>query len=223
MTITLKMEEDIAVITMDDGKANAVSPAFLATMNRLLDEAESHAKAIVLTGRDGRFSGGFDLKIMQGASAKEVAALVDGGGELALRFFENKLPVVMACNGHALAMGAMLLMSADTRIGTAGDFKIGLNETQIGMVMPHFGVTLPKARLAQTHYTRAVVQAELFDPDTAVAVGFLDKVVPASDLMSTAIEAAKALGALSAGAYHGNKIHMRRAAIDAMKAKLPLN
>jgi enoyl-CoA hydratase len=222
MTMTLNMTDDIAVIAMDDGKANAVSHAFLDTISPLLDTAEADAKAVVIAGRPGRFSGGFDLKVMQGATREEVAALVDRGGDLALRLMSFPKPVVIACTGHALAMGAMLLMSADVRVGVSGDFKIGLNESAIGMVLPHFGITLPRARLNPAYFTRAVVNAELFDPETAVDVGFLDYVATPDALMDAAMAQAKTLGALPQKAFAGNKKLIRAAAIEAMTAKTPL-
>ena len=59
MSATLTIENEIAVITMDDGKANAINPAMLDALNAALDEAEKSAKAIVITGRPDRFSGGW--------------------------------------------------------------------------------------------------------------------------------------------------------------------
>ena len=222
MTITMTTEDNVAVITIDDGKANAVSPDFLATITPLLDEAEANAGAIVIAGRPGLFSAGFDLNTMRSGDMAAIEALIDGGGVLALRLFESPLPIVAACTGHAMAMGGFLLLASDTRIGAAGDFKLGFNETAINMVLPHFGPTFAKARLAPTYFTRSIVQGELFDPQTAVAAGLLDHVVGASDVLPIAKDKAKAMSELPRGAYHGNKLLMRRAAIDALKAKTPL-
>lgn len=222
MTMTLDIQDNVAHLHLDDGKANAVNPAFIETIMPLLDEAEAKASSLLLSGRPGRFSAGFDLKIMQGAAPEEVRALVDSGGDVALRLLRSKLPVIIACTGHGLAMGALLLLAADYRIGVAGDFKIGLNETQIGMVMPHFGQTLPKARLHPNYLGRAVINGELFDPQTAVSAGFLDEVADADRLMERARAQAATLGALPSHAFHGNKLAMRRDAIAAMEAKKPL-
>lgn len=222
MTITLDIQDDIGLIQMDDGKANAVSHDFMDSIAPLLDEAEAKAKAVIVAGRPGRFSGGFDLKVMQGATAEDVRSLVDRGGDLALRMFTFPKPIIAACTGHAIAMGGMLLCSMDVRVGVQGDFKIGLNESAIGMVMPHFGVTLPKARLDPTYFTRAIVNAELFAPDEAVAAGFLDYAVAGDALMETALTHAGALGALSQRAFFGNKKLVRKSAIAAMEAKIPM-
>lgn len=222
MTMTLDIQDDIGLITLDDGKANAVSHAFLETIAPLLDEAEAKAKAVVIAGRPGRFSGGFDLKVMQGSTPDEVRALVERGGDLAYRLFTFSKPVIAACTGHSLAMGGMLLCSMDVRVGVQGDFKIGLNESAIGMVMPHFGVTLPKARLNPAYFTRAIVNAELFAPDEAVTAGFLDYAVVPEMLMETALAHAGALGTLPQKAFFGNKKLARKAAITALEAKTPM-
>ena len=65
MAITLDIQNDIAHIAMDDGKANAMSFSFLEEFTSQLNKAEKDAKAIVLSGRPGRFCAGFDLSIMR--------------------------------------------------------------------------------------------------------------------------------------------------------------
>ena len=174
MSVTTDIQDGIAHIKMDDGKANAFSPDHIAAMNDALDKAESDAKVFVVSGRPGRFSGGFDLKIMQGATPDEVAGLVRSGGLLNLRVFENKLPSVIAVTGHAMAQGAFFVLSGDTRIGMNGDFKIGLPETAISMTLPQFGIELPRARLNPKFHTKAVIQAYNFNPEEALEAGFLD-------------------------------------------------
>jgi enoyl-CoA hydratase len=106
MTATLKIENDIAVITMDDGKANAISLVMLDAVNAALDEAEKSASVIILTGRPERFSAGFDLKFLATSAPEDVRRLVNGGGKLAFRRFTSKQPIIIAATGHAIAMGA---------------------------------------------------------------------------------------------------------------------
>ncbi|MEM9938288.1 MAG: crotonase/enoyl-CoA hydratase family protein [Pseudomonadota bacterium] len=222
MSITVEITEDVACINWDDGKANAVNLDMISAMNSALDEANASAKSIVIAGRPGVFCGGFDLKILQNAAEEEVEHLIDQGGELAERLFTFSKPVVMACTGHAIAQGAAFLLAGDIRIGAKGNFKIGLNETQIGMPLRHFGPTLAKARLAQTFYTRAAILGELFDPDVAVEVGYLDETGSEQEIRNTAFDRAVALAALPTKAFELNKLAMRKAAIEALKRKEPL-
>lgn len=218
---TIEIKDEIATITMDDGKANAINPTMLEALNACLDQAEKEAKVLILTGREGRFSGGFDLKLMMSLPGEEVKALVDGGGKLAYRLFNFPMPVISACNGHGVAMGCFILLSSDVRIGTAGAFKIGANETQINMVLPIFASELVKARVATDYLTRSMVFGELFDPDTAIKAGYLDQVVEADALMATAQGFAEGLKPLSSPSLTGNKRLLREETLATIKASLP--
>ena len=218
---TIEIKDEIAIITMDDGKANAINPPMLDALNACLDQAEKEAKVLIITGREGRFSGGFDLKLMMSLPGAEVKALVDGGGKLAHRLYGFPMPVIAACNGHGVAMGSFILLASDVRIGTAGAFKIGANETQINMVLPIFASELVKARVADAYKTRSMVFGELFDPEMAVKVGYLDQVVEASDLMATAMAQAEALKPFSSPSLTGNKRLLRETTLATIGASLP--
>ena len=218
---TIEIKDEIAVITMDDGKANAINPTMLDALNACLDQAEKEAKVLIITGREGRFSGGFDLKLMMSLPGEEVKALVDGGGALAHRLYSFPMPVIAACTGHGVAMGCFILLACDVRIGTAGAFKIGANETQINMVLPIFASELVKARVSKDYLTRSMVYGELFDPDTAVKAGYLDQVVEADKLLATAQGVAEGLKPLSSPSLTGNKLLLREETLATIKASLP--
>jgi enoyl-CoA hydratase len=220
MSVSLEMDGDVAVITMNDGKANAVNPTLLDALEAAMDKAEAEGKAIVLAGKPGLFSAGFDLKLMQGASPNEVKTLVMRGGAFAARLYGNKLPVVAACTGHAIAMGVFLLLGCDTRIGAAGEFAIGANETINNMVLPQFGIELPKARLNPQYLTEAVIQAKMYDPVAATTVGYLDQVVAPEKVVETATGVAAQLAQLPGQAYAGNKKLLRAETLAAIEASL---
>ena len=207
-----EIREGVAVLRLDDGKANALSPARVAALGKALDDAEAHAGAVLLTGREGRFSAGFDLATLrEGPEAGR--ALVRAGGELALRLYSLPIPVVIACTGHAIAMGAVLLFSGDLRLGARGDFKIGLNEVSIGMSLPAFALELAQARLSKRHFDRAVLQGQMYDPDGAVDAGYLDVCCAPSQLEERALAEASRLAALPARAYAGIKSRTRNVSV----------
>jgi enoyl-CoA hydratase len=143
--VSYRSEENYAIITLNNGKANAISHDVIEGINASLDKAEQENKVVILTGQKGIFSAGFDLKVMTKSpeSAKE---LVTKGSRLSLRMLSFSKPIIIACSGHAIAKGAFLLLSADYRIGVEGDFKIGLNEVMIGMTMHNAGIAIAKAR-----------------------------------------------------------------------------
>jgi enoyl-CoA hydratase len=210
---------DVAVLRWDDGGANVVSTAFVAEMAAHLDRAAQEARAVALIGRPGRFCAGFDLSVM-GQGGRAVVDLVLGGARLALRLYGHPTPVVAGCTGHAVAMGAVLLMACDARVGTTGRFKIGLNEVAIGMTFPPFGIAFAEERLARTHLQRAVAGAEIFTPDDAVAAGFLDRTVGEAALEEETLAEARRWGALDAQAHVGTKQRMRGAFIERVEAGL---
>ena len=199
---------DVAVLRLDDGKANAVSHALIGELRASLDRAEKESRAVLLAGRPGRFSAGFDLSEMtKGESA--VRDLVGAGAELLLRVFTFPRPVVAACTGHALAAGALLLLSCDLRIGASGSFKIGLNEVAIGMTPPLFMGELARQRISRRFLVRATTLAEIFTPEGAVEAGFLDRVVTADVLEAEALAEAQRLCALPDPAFRNAKLRER--------------
>jgi len=217
--LELTIENDIAILAMDDGRANALSHAMIDALNNALDEAEGKAKAVLIAGREKRFCAGFDLSVM-GSGPEEVGKLVTAGAELLMRLYEYRLPVVMACTGHALAAGGLLLLAGDLRIGADGDFRVGLSEVSIGMTMPVFGIELARDRLARNRFSQAVTQARIYSPADAVAVGYLDEAVPAAALMETAKARATALAALKQPAFANTKRKERQATITLIRSTL---
>ena len=204
-----EQQGDIAVVTMDDGKANAFGPGMIGCVNTLLDRAEKEAKALVLTGRPGLFSGGFDLRVIRGDDPKAAQEMSLGGARLMMRLYGFPLPLVIAATGHAIALGAFCLLTGDYRVGTSGDFRIGLNEAAIGMGLPPFGLMLASERLSKRHLTRATIAATLFSPDEATDAGFLDETVAASEVRDTALAVARSFLALDGSAYASIKQGLR--------------
>jgi enoyl-CoA hydratase len=213
--VTYRTEEGIATITMDDGKRNALSAQMFAELNAAFDRALAEKVPVILTGRAETLSAGFDLKVMM-AGGPDAANMVLAGFELGERLLGFPTPVVVACNGNAIAMGAFLLLSTDYRIGTAGPYRIVANEVAIGITMPHFAVEICRQRLAPSHYHRAVIQSEAYDPEQAVVAGWLDRVVPAAELMDAAVAKVGELLKLNAAAHAATKLRARKIALAAV-------
>ncbi|SFL95098.1 crotonase/enoyl-CoA hydratase family protein [Marinobacter zhejiangensis] len=214
--VNYERKGSVAVITLDDGKSNALSPVMLTALSEALDRAEQEQAVVLLQGREGIFSAGFDLKVLK-RGGTDAIAMLRGGFDLALRLMSFPTPVVVACTGHAMAMGAFVLLSSDYRIGVAGDFKVATNEVAIGMTMPKAAVAICQQRLNPAHFTRAVLLAETFTPESAVAAGFLDQVVAPEDVHTAAFEAAEALAKLDMTAHHQSKLRSRGQTLRAMR------
>jgi enoyl-CoA hydratase len=214
--VSCDITEGIATVRLDDGKVNALSPEMLGEIGAALDEAAAGAGVVVLTGREGIFSAGFSLPVLQ-SGGLDAAAMLRGGFSLAERLLSFPLPVIVACPGHAIAMASFLLLSADYRIGIEGAFRITANEVAIGLTMPQAAVEICRQRLAPAHFHRAVILAEVYSPRTAVEAGFLDLVVEAGELEATVREVAARLAKLSPGAHAATKLRARGPALRAIR------
>ncbi len=220
--VTYKSEENYATITINNGKANAISHEVVAGLNAGLDKAEQDDKIVILTGTQGIFSGGFDLKVMT-KSPESALELVTKGSRLSHRMLSFPKPIIVACNGHAIAKGAFLLLSSDYRIGVEGDFKIGLNEVLIGMTMHHAGIAIAKSRLSEVYLNRSVNNAEIFSSKDALTAGFLDMTVPEDHLLPTAIKVATMFTKLNKKAHAATKLKLRKPHLVALANAIELD
>lgn len=220
--LSSETQDGIRILRLDHGKASAISTELARAIIAELAAAAKDADAIALFGRPGMFSGGFDLAVMQqgAVAAKE---MVKTGGLLLAAMLEHPKPIVVGCTGHAMAMGAFLVMAGDYRIGARGDFKLGLNETAIGMTLPAFAIDLTRLRLSKRHYDRVVVHSEIYGPEAAVDAGFLDRVVAPAELEGEVLSAARRLGALKQPAFRNNKRLAHGEVAQRMRSNLDAN
>jgi enoyl-CoA hydratase len=187
-----------------------------AAIGEAFDRAEADDAAIVLTGRPGVFSAGFDLATIA-AGGPETAAMVIGGFRLAERVLAYPRPVVVACTGHAIAMGTFLMFAGDYRIGPdAGSYKWIANEVAIGLTMPRAAIEMLRLRLTPAACDRAVILSYQFGPADALASGYLDMLVPLDDVVDTAISVARAARSLDARAHAASKLRTRAPALAAL-------
>ncbi|QIR14594.1 crotonase/enoyl-CoA hydratase family protein [Shewanella aestuarii] len=220
--IKVSIDNNIHVISLNNGKVNAISPEVIQQMNTALDKAEQDKAVVILTGQTGIFSGGYDLKTMK-KSSDDAIALVTAGSKLSRRMLAFPTPIIGACSGHAIAKGGFLLLSCDYRIGCEGNFKIGLNEVAIGMTMHQAGIEIARNRIPRNYLTRSVIMAELYSPEAAVSAGFLDQVVPAEHLMDTAQAVAKHLQTLHFKSHHATKLKERQAILASLDDAIELD
>ena len=198
---TLSQDEDVSIITLDDGKANVFSPSMISAVNKCLDDVPTEKGSLIITGRTGMFSAGFDLKIISAGDMAATREMSLNGFMLLSRIFSFPRPVLAACSGHGIALGTFLLCCCDYRIGVKGEFLVGANEMRTNMVIPIPILELIKFRIAQPHKYRAVLGAEMYSIENAIDAGIIDEIVEADDLMDTALTKAKDLATLGHPSY----------------------
>ena len=212
------LNDGIATLTMDDGKANVMSHAMLQSLNAALDQALADKAVVVLAGRTGMFSGGFDLSVFKTGKPEEQLKMLEAGALLAERLLSFPLPVVAACTGHAIAMGVFVLLCADVRVGVDEGARFQANEVQIGMTLPYFAIEVCRQRLNPANLHLTTVTAMPYSPQAALAAGFLDEIVPVASLMTQANTAALRLKSLNPAAFAATKLRLRHDALQAMRA-----
>ena len=204
MLANIKTDENVSIITLDDGKANVFSPTMISEFNLLLDQVPTNKGSLLIHGRPGVFSAGFDLKVMMSGSEPAVQ-MVQSGFTMLKRVFSFPRPVVAACSGHAIALGAFLLCSSDHRIGAKGEYKVGANELRNNMIVPTPLLEIAKFKLNKSHKQRAILNAEMYSIEDAVEPGYLDEVVDADKVFETALAKAKDLAVLAHPQYNETK------------------
>jgi len=218
--VSYSLEDRIATLTMDDGKVNAFSVAMLRALHEAFDRAEHDNAVVVLTGRDGFFSAGFDLKVFAGGDVERILEMLQLGATLAERVLGFRTPVLLACSGHTVAAGAFLALAADVRLGAEGDFRVGLNEVQIGLTVPRFVIELARQRLHPGRFAQAVLTGAMYEPAQAVEVGYFDRVVPAGELHTAALDEAARLSELDQVAHAATKLRARSNALTAVRTAI---
>lgn len=220
--VTLDFDGSVATLTMDDNKRNALSPAMFDEIYAALERVESKGAAVVITGREGVLSAGFDLKVMKAGGVQAVKMLRSGYG-LTARLLSFPTPVVIASPGHAYAMGAFMLLSGDYRFGVPGPYTYVANEVAIGLPMPRVACEVLRLRLNPAARERAVTLSEQFSPEQALQVGFIDALVPPGRLLAAARDKASSLLELDAEAHAISKKRLRAETLRNIRRALPLD
>ena len=218
--VSFKSDNGISTITMDDGKANAMSVQMLQDLNDALDQAEQAGGVVILAGREGILSGGFDLSVFKSGDNEKILKMLTLGAELSHRMLSFPLPIIAACTGHAVAMGTFILLCCDYRIGAKGSSKFAANEVAIGLTVPYFAIEVIKQRVINKHRSKAVGLAHFFEIDEALEAGFLDQVAEPGQVLAESILKAEEFLKLDLNAHAGSKLRLREPMLSALRVAI---
>ena len=225
--IGYEIDQGIAQITMDDGKANAMDFAFFEEMGEALDRAEGDgAKTLIITGRPGYFSAGLDIKLMPTLSPAELNRLAETFARTLLRVFSIPLPTVAVCSGHAVAGGAMLALSCDLRFAVDGPYRIQMNEMLVGIPFPSWMLLIGRSSMPVQWFVEAFLHAGAYSPAEAVERGMFHGLTKeGEDPIARARAEGEKLKALNLTAYGTSKKRLRDAdvnhVLELLKGELP--
>jgi len=214
------IDDVVSVLHLDGGKANAMSQAFLARTNELLDRFEaSGARAAVIIGAGNAFSAGLDLPSLLALDRSGLRSFIGLFEATMLRVFQIPRPVVAAVNGHAIAGGCVLALQADVRIAAAGGARLGLSEVAIGIGLPSSVLETLRGQVPPASLVPIALEARVCGVDEALQLGLVDEVVPPESLLPRAIERARALAAGGAAAFAQVKLGLRRPALEIIERR----
>ena len=202
---TLSKENDISIIKLDDGKANAFSYDMLSQVNDLLKKVPRDSGALVITGREGLFSGGFDLKTLATGDMEKITKMVQLGYRLLLELFSFDRPIVAAVSGHSIALGLFVTCSADYRIAIDGKYVCQANEVRNNMDIPTQIMEIIRARVNKKYFYSAVYHSDAYSVQDSIEVGYIDEVVSEDQFMKRVMEKAKELATLPHPFYANTK------------------
>lgn len=230
MSFAYSIDDRLAVVTLDDGKVNAMSLSFFQELTAVLARAEQDdAGALVVAGRPGAFSAGLNLKLLPTLPPDELKATLVEFGHTMLRVFTSPVPLVAAVTGHAIAGGAFLALASDARVMADGPYRLQMNEVAIGLTVPSWAIAIAESVIGPRWRTEAILHARAYSPEEALGRGFVDAVVDPDDVLPRARALAAPLLALDRKSYAITKRRQRstvvrwaEALIDSEMVGLPI-
>jgi enoyl-CoA hydratase/carnithine racemase len=190
--------------------ANALSPDLIPALMRAVDEAPKHSvRALVLSGSPGRFCGGLDVPLLLTLDKPGITALWRDFYSMMCVMAACPVPLAAAITGHAPAGGTVITLFADYRIVAEGDWKLGLNEVQVGLTLPPV-IFLVLRRLIGAHQAeRLAVSGSLISPTEAARIGLVDEIVAPERVIDRAVEWCQAMVSLPKASMSATRAQAR--------------
>ena len=218
---TLEKKGEVSIITLNDGKANVFSYPMLETIQNILADIPKDKGSVIITGRDGMFSGGFDLKTFSSGDVDLIKNMSALGFKTLFDLYTFPRPIIAAISGHAVALGIFVVCCCDYRIGINGEFVVQANEVRNNMDIPTPIMEIAASRIDKQHIYRALFHGDTYKMTDAVSAGWIDEVVNHEDLMKRAMEKAEDLATLGHPMYQKTKEVFQASIVEKIKATLP--
>jgi enoyl-CoA hydratase/carnithine racemase len=184
-------------LRLDRPPVNALDPALVRELARTVAHApDDGARAVMISGRPGMFSAGLDVPALLALDRAGLDAFWGGFFALLRTLAASPLPVCAAMNGHAPAGGMVLGLFCDRRVAASGEFKLGLNETQVGLPVPEIILAAHRRLIGPRESERLAVPGALVEPEEALRVGLVDELAPAEEVTARALAWCESLLAL---------------------------
>ena len=172
--LAIEQRDGVRVLRMEFGHANAINQELLHSLAAGL--ADGDPQPTVLTGEGKVFSAGLDFVTLDRLDRNGLEKFLTRFSATMLQALTTPYPLVAAVNGHAIAGGCVLALACDYRVGTEGEFKIGMTELSHGLPLPAVASEIPRGTLTPQTYRTVVMSGVLMEPEIAKQVGLFDMV-----------------------------------------------
>ncbi|MFA5906389.1 MAG: enoyl-CoA hydratase/isomerase family protein [Desulfobacula sp.] len=191
--IDMNIKDDIAVVQMNNGVTNAISPELIADLSESCIKVKKDAGAMILTGNDRFFSIGFDLPKVMGLDRSGLCSYLSDFQDMLFHIAFLPVPVICALTGHAVAGGAILAIVCDYRMAKSEKMSIGFNESLLGLTIPCLAELMLTRFTGQRISHRLLMEGALIKAENAVSLGLIDEIHPMDTVMERAVQKARQL------------------------------
>jgi len=219
--VTLSRDREIATLTLQRGKVNALNDEVIGELREKLSQIESDEslRGAVLTGKGSFFSFGFDIPGFLSYSREEFTKYLEAFSSLYAYLFLFPKPVIAALNGHAVAGGCMIATACDYRLMVTGKAKISLNEINFGSSVFAGSVAMLKHWVGGWNAERILYSGKMYGAEEALDLGLIDRVVSGEDLPGEALSVAKDLAQKESAAFRSIKNLIRAPVAEEMSRR----
>ncbi len=218
----ITIEDRVAVLHLERPPANALSIEFLDELDVAISALESDDswRSLVLSGYEGIFSAGADLKLLPTFDVAHQDIFVTGLNRLYARLYGVSRPTIAAINGHAIAGGLFLALCCDYRIASTVPASFGLTEVRVGVAFPIAPLEIARAELSPPVCRRFLLFGENVDTETALRDGVIDELAAPDKVLARAIERARGFHDIPADAFAKVKAQLRAEPLVRMRDAL---
>lgn len=178
----------IIELRLDRPPVNALNPALVSELDSAIGKAiDDGVRALVISGREGLFSAGLDVPELLGLDEQGMGEFWQALFGLLERIARSPVPIVTALTGHSPAGGTVIALFADYRVQAEGDFRLGLNEVQVGLVVPPVIHRALVRLIGPYPAERHLVAGEMIPAADALNLGMVDELAPPTEVVERSV------------------------------------
>lgn len=221
-TVRFERNDSLGILRLDKARGNAIDDTLLTDLLAACREAEKDdsLRGLLLASANPKlFCPGLDLVSLIEYDRPSLGAFMGRFAEVMWALYEMKKPVVAAVNGHAVAGGCVLALTADFRVLRRGGVQVGLNEVKVGVPLPWPVTLLLRQEVAPQALSKVALLGRNFADEEALAVGLVHELADAEGFEVACLTRLQEFAEKDAHALGVTKRYLRSAAIAAARTQ----